>query len=96
MTGFAFPEVLIAVCRAWEGGDHDLAAETYYRYLPMLMFEGQPKVGVAIRKEVLRRRGLINCALVRQPGLKLDDGTRDGLLATLAFTGIEEAFPPPA
>jgi len=95
MTGFAFPEVLIAICHAWEKGDRESAAETYYKYLPVLIFEGQPKVGVAIRKEVLRRRGLIDCAFIRQPGLTLDDGTLTGLLATLEFTGIEAAFPPP-
>jgi len=95
MTGFAFPEVLIAICHAWEKGDRESAAETYYKYLPVLIFEGQPKVGVAIRKEVLRRRGLIDCAFIRRPGLTLDDGTLTGLLATLEFTGIEAAFPPP-
>jgi 4-hydroxy-tetrahydrodipicolinate synthase len=96
MTGFAFPEALIAICRAWERGDQSAAAETYYKFLPILIFEGQPKVGVAIRKEVLRRRGLIDYARIRQPGLTLDDGTLAGLLATLEFTGIEQAFPPPA
>lgn len=96
MTGFAFPEVLLGIWHAWERGDHESAAEIYYKYLPVLIFEGQPKIGVAIRKEVLRRRGLIECALVRQPGLTLDEGTRAGLMATLDFTGIERAFPPPA
>jgi 4-hydroxy-tetrahydrodipicolinate synthase len=95
MTGFAFPEVLLAICRAWERGDQRAAAETYYKYLPIIIFEGQPKVGVAIRKEVLRRRGLIDCARIRQPGLTLDDGALAGLLATLEFTGIEHAFPAP-
>ncbi len=95
MTGFAFPEVLLAICRAWERGDQRTAAATYYKYLPIIIFEGQPKVGVAIRKEVLRRRGLIDCARIRQPGLTLDDGTLAGLLATLEFTGVEQAFPAP-
>jgi 4-hydroxy-tetrahydrodipicolinate synthase len=96
MTGFAFPEALIAICRAWERDDQRAAAETYYKYLPVLIFEGQPKIGVAIRKEVLRRRGLIDCPRIRQPGLTLDDGALAGLLAVLEFTGIEGAFPPPA
>jgi 4-hydroxy-tetrahydrodipicolinate synthase len=95
MTGFAFPEVLLAIWRAWERGDHQTATETYYTYLPVLIFEGQPKIGVAIRKEVLRRRGLIDCARIRQPGLTLDDGTLAGLIATLEFTNIEQAFPTP-
>ncbi|HEX3722002.1 MAG TPA: dihydrodipicolinate synthase family protein [Nitrolancea sp.] len=93
MTGFAFPEVLIAVWRAWDAGDRSGAANIYYKYLPVLIFEGQPKLGVAVRKEILRRRGLIDHALVRQPGPKLDEGSKSDLAETLAHVGIESDFP---
>jgi 4-hydroxy-tetrahydrodipicolinate synthase len=36
--------------------------------LPLLNFENQGQWGVAVRKEVLRRRGAIRCAGMRQPG----------------------------
>lgn len=92
MTGFAYPEVLLAIWRCWRDGDRQAAAELYYRYLPLLLFEGQPKIGLAIRKEILRRRGLIATATVRQPGPSLDGRTLADLIKTLHALGIEEAF----
>jgi 4-hydroxy-tetrahydrodipicolinate synthase len=85
MTGFAYPEVLVDIWRAWAAGDRQRAAEVYYRHLPLLVFEGQPKLGVAIRKEILRRRGLIASATVRRPGPILDPGTAADLTETLAW-----------
>jgi 4-hydroxy-tetrahydrodipicolinate synthase len=94
MTGFAYPEVLVTICRAWSSGDRAAAMETYYRYLPLLVFEGQPKIGVAIRKEILRRRGLIACAIARQPGPRLDNAIAQDLTETLAWLGMESTYPP--
>jgi 4-hydroxy-tetrahydrodipicolinate synthase len=85
MTGFAYPEALVQIWRAWDSGERQQAAEVYYRYLPLLVFEGQPKLGVAIRKEILRRRGLIDSATVRRPGPTLDPGTAADLTETLAW-----------
>ncbi len=84
MTGFAFPEVLVEIVSAWRAGDRESAAQTYYRYLPLLVFEGQPKLGLAIRKEILRRRGLIAHADVIKPGPTLDAGTAEDLTETMA------------
>jgi 4-hydroxy-tetrahydrodipicolinate synthase len=92
MTGFAYPEALVAIWRAWDAGDRRRAAEIYYRCLPLLVFEGQPKLGVAIRKEVLRRRGLIEHATIRHPGPVLDDGTAADLAETMEMTGIESVL----
>lgn len=88
MTGFAYPEVLVSIVRAWMSGDRQTANEVYYRALPMLIFEGQPKLGVAIRKETLRRRGLIDHATVRHPGPVLDEGTAADLTETLQWVDI--------
>ncbi|HQZ90842.1 MAG TPA: dihydrodipicolinate synthase family protein [Thermomicrobiales bacterium] len=96
MTGFAYPEVLVRIWRAWRDGDRVAAAQAYYRYLPLLVFEGQPKLGVAIRKEILRHRGLIDTALVRQPGPQLAPGIADDLAATLAWLRMDDEFPPSA
>ncbi len=93
MTGFAFPELLVAIWNAWSSGDRQTAASLYYKYLPVLVFEGQPRLGVAVRKEILRRRGLIDHAVVRHPGPKLDEGTVSDLVETLAYTKIEQDFP---
>lgn len=92
MTGFAFPEVLVAVWRAWQAGDRLGASKIYYRYLPLLVFEGQPRIGLAVRKELLRRRGLIASAATRHPGPKLDAGSAAALDETLAFLDMEAPF----
>ena len=84
MTGFAYPEILVEIVSAWRAEDRETAAQVYYRYLPLLVFEGQPKLGLAIRKEILRRRGLIDHASVIKPGPVLDEGTAADLTETMA------------
>lgn len=59
MTGFSYPEALTTVRTRMEEGDRDGAAATFDRYLPLIAFEGQPVVGLGIRKEILRRRGAL-------------------------------------
>ncbi|MCL4746006.1 MAG: dihydrodipicolinate synthase family protein [Burkholderiaceae bacterium] len=68
-TGFAFPEVLQAQVRAHVSGDAALARRIWSHFLPLIVFEQQP--GVAVRKELLRRRGLLADATVRHPGAAL-------------------------
>src|SRR4029077_19716153 len=65
-TGFAFPEVLMAMMRAAKSGDWRSVHDLYSRLAALLVFEQQP--GVAMRKELLRRRGLISSARARHPG----------------------------
>lgn len=68
-TGFAFPEVLMAIVRAARVGDADECYRLYAKYLPLIVFEQQP--GVAVRKELLRMRGLLRNPHVRHPGAAL-------------------------
>jgi 4-hydroxy-tetrahydrodipicolinate synthase len=51
-----------------------------------MRFEFQEGIGMAIRKEVLRRRGLIRSAHTRAPGAVLDAGTTAALDRLLAWT----------
>ncbi|MEB3370421.1 dihydrodipicolinate synthase family protein [Saccharopolyspora mangrovi] len=67
MTGFSFPEGLQACVNAWWRGGYQAALEAYLRYLPLVNFEAQARIGLAIRKEALRRRGLISDSGVRTP-----------------------------
>lgn len=90
MTGFSYPEVLVKIWQSWRSGDAASAADVFYRYLPLLVFEGQPKLGVAIRKEILCRRGLIETATVRQPGPALDASTVACLDETMRWLGIAD------
>lgn len=83
-TGFAFPEVLAAIVTAARNGRWPRARELYARFLPLIVFEQQP--GVAVRKEILRRRGLIASATVRHPGGALPPGAAAQLDALLAAT----------
>jgi 4-hydroxy-tetrahydrodipicolinate synthase len=68
MTGFAYPEVLVQTFERFTAGEADAAEDLYDAYLPMIRYEQQPGYGLAVRKELLRRRGAIACARVRAPG----------------------------
>jgi 4-hydroxy-tetrahydrodipicolinate synthase len=81
MTGFAFPEVLQAMVKASASGDKDKAFEIYTRYLPLIVFEGQP--GVAVRKDLFRMRGLMPASVVRKPAASISDAARTQLEDTL-------------
>jgi len=72
MSGFAFPEMLVEVCRRFRAGDRDGAEDLFDAYLPAIRHEQQPGIGLALRKETLRRRGLIASARTRAPGPSLD------------------------
>ena len=71
MTGFAYPEMMVQVVDRHAAGDVDGAEDLFDAYLPMVRYEQQLGLGLAIRKEVLRRRGVIASAKVRAPGPRL-------------------------
>jgi 4-hydroxy-tetrahydrodipicolinate synthase len=64
-TGFAFPEVLMAMVDAARAADWDRVYDLYARFGALLVYEQQP--GVAFRKALLRRRGLLASARARHP-----------------------------
>jgi 4-hydroxy-tetrahydrodipicolinate synthase len=79
MTGFAPPSVLVEIVAAHQAGDAQRARELYERALPLIVFAGQPVIGLRLRKEVLRRAGALAHSVVRQPAGPFDER----LLATL-------------
>jgi 4-hydroxy-tetrahydrodipicolinate synthase len=87
MTGFAYPEILVEIVQAYRGGNLDRAADVFYGNVALMRFEFQEGIGMAIRKEVLRRRGALRHAGVRAPGVALDSGTSAALDRILAWTG---------
>jgi 4-hydroxy-tetrahydrodipicolinate synthase len=98
MTGFALPEILGAVREAVEEGDLTSAGSLFERYLPLIRFEAQPSVGLAIRKEVLRRRGVLRTPVTRRGGAP-DAATLQRLGEVLDEVGIRpsaERFLPQA
>jgi 4-hydroxy-tetrahydrodipicolinate synthase len=90
MTGFAYPEVLVRIVRLYQAGNIDAASEVFYRFVPLMRFEFQEGIGMAIRKEVLRRRGAIAEPATRAPGAKLDAVTLASLDRLLRWTAAQE------
>jgi 4-hydroxy-tetrahydrodipicolinate synthase len=79
MTGFAFPEILVQIVKLFRAGNVDGAADLFYRAVPLMRFEFQEGIGMAIRKEVLRRRGALASGATRAPAAQLDVTTRAAL-----------------
>ena len=79
MTGFAFPEILVQIVKLFRAGRVEEAADTFYRTVPLMRFEFQDGIGMAIRKEVLHRRGALASPATRAPGAALDQTTREAL-----------------
>jgi len=73
MTGFAYPEMLVQVCNLHADGKPDEAEDLFDAYLPLIRYEQQIGIGLAIRKEIFRRRGVISSARTRAPGPTLDE-----------------------
>ena len=90
MTGFAFPDVLVEVYKLFTAGSEDAAEDLFDRYLPLNRHEQQPGFGLAIRKEILRRRGALRTATARQPAYRLtttDVAELDRLMARVERSG---------
>jgi 4-hydroxy-tetrahydrodipicolinate synthase len=67
MTGYCFPELLVDVVRLTGDERHEL----FDAHLPLIRYEQQPGVGLAVRKHVLHRRGLLGSDAQRKPGRTL-------------------------
>ena len=90
MTGFAFPEILVTIVRLFRAGKVDQAADVFYRAVPLMRFEFQEGIGMAIRKEVLHRRGALASPATRAPGAALDQTTREALDRVMAWVRVQE------
>lgn len=75
MTGFGFPEILVEIYQKYTAGDVDGATEIFYRYCPLIRFENQALINLALRKHIYHRRGAIASPRVRAPFMALDGGT---------------------
>ena len=71
MTGFAYPEMMVDVCRAHAASDVERAHDIFDAYLPLARYEQQTGIGLAVRKHLMVQRGAITSAMVRKPGPKL-------------------------
>lgn len=73
MTGFAYPEMMADVVAAMTAGDETRARDIFDAYLPLVRYESQPGIGIAVRKHILAERGAIAHPTVRKPGPKLNE-----------------------
>ena len=89
MTGFAFPEILVDIYGKFNAGRRSEAAAVFDRYASLIRYEAQQGIGLALRKEILRRRGAIRSATVRAPGPTMDEVTRRELEDLLRRMGLE-------
>jgi 4-hydroxy-tetrahydrodipicolinate synthase len=71
MTGFAWPEMLVEVYDLFTAGKAEEAEDLFDMYLPLVRHEVQPAIGLALRKEVLFKRGAIRSPRQRAPGSSL-------------------------
>jgi 4-hydroxy-tetrahydrodipicolinate synthase len=86
-TGYCFPDMLVDVVRLSAAGRRDDAHDLFDAHLPLIRYEQQPGPGLAVRKYVLMRRGIIASDTLRRPGTALSPlarGEVDYLLARLA------------
>lgn len=88
MTGFSYPEVLVDIYKAFTSGDKVRARKVFYGACPILRYEFQPGIGLALRKEVYRQRGALQSAFVRHPGVQIDDLMRKELASVLDYCGL--------
>jgi 4-hydroxy-tetrahydrodipicolinate synthase len=84
------PEVFVTIWDHWQGGDQAAALATFEReLLPILRVSSTGlRLGHAINKEILKRRGIFKSAHVRAPSDPLDALTERELAETLERLGI--------
>jgi 4-hydroxy-tetrahydrodipicolinate synthase len=88
MTGLAFPEILVEIVARFAAGDRTGAAAVFDRALPLIRYEFQPGIGVALRKHVYRRRGIFTSEHVRPPAPAVDAATLAGFEAVVERCGL--------
>jgi len=71
MTGYAFPDMLVDVVKLSRAGQRDAAHDLFDAHLPLIRYEQQQGIGLAVRKYVLQKRGAIAHDSQRAPGTSL-------------------------
>ncbi|MBB3589703.1 4-hydroxy-tetrahydrodipicolinate synthase [Rhizobium sp. BK529] len=87
MTGYGFPDMLVELVGLFAAGKRDDAHDLFDAHLPLIRYEQQLGIGLAVRKHVLMRRGVIASDAQRKPGSALSATARaevDYLLRRLA------------
>jgi 4-hydroxy-tetrahydrodipicolinate synthase len=95
-TGYCFPDMLVDVVKLNAAGKRDAAHDLFDAHLPLIRYEQQPGPGLAVRKYVMMRRGIIASDTLRKPGAILNPTARaevDYLLSRLSRTDSRARLP---
>lgn len=87
MTGYGFPDMLTELVGLFAAGKRDEAHDLFDAHLPLIRYEQQLGIGLAVRKHVLMRRGVIASDAQRKPSQALSATARaevDYLLSRIA------------
>lgn len=76
MTGYCFPDMLVDLVRHAAAGRRDDAHDLFDAHLPLIRYEQQPGIGLAVRKYVLMSRGILASEAQRKPGAILSKTAR--------------------
>ena len=71
MTGYCFPDMLVELIQLMAAGRRDAAHNLFDTHLPLIRYEQQPGIGLAVRKYVLMRRGILDSDAQRTPAQTL-------------------------
>ena len=71
MTGYAFPDMLVDVVKFSHAGQRDAVHDLFDAHLPLIRYEQQQGIGLAVRKYVLEKRGAIAHDCQRAPAASL-------------------------
>lgn len=88
MTGFSYVEVLIKIYEKFINGNIQGAEKTFDHYIPLIRYDAQFKLGMAIRKYIYYKRGIIASNAVRHPAPVLDDYTKKELESIVERVGL--------
>ncbi|MBI64455.1 MAG: hypothetical protein CL778_04190 [Chloroflexi bacterium] len=90
MTGFAYPEVLSSIYDNVTKGNYDMAKKIFNYWIPLIRYENSAGIGLSIRKNILKHRGIIKYDYVRKPTPEIDTNTKNELSYILDSLNILE------
>jgi 4-hydroxy-tetrahydrodipicolinate synthase len=76
MTGYAFSDMLVDLVKLHKAGKKEEAHDLFDAHLPLIRYEQQQGIGLAVRKYVLQKRGAILSDAQRKPASSLSAKAR--------------------
>jgi len=76
MTGYAFSDMLVDLVKLHQAGKKNEAHDLFDAHLPLIRYEQQQGIGLAVRKYVLQKRGAILSDAQRKPASSLSAKAR--------------------